>query len=139
MKLEELAEKTGYKLNLLKSFVNYHPRALDFFSKEKIYHKGKYRPMWVIDDDKLEEFKEFWIRRQHNKAVRKAQNAKITRTRWTNYAKDCFDAKLDCSQCQNNFICASLEKYLGERKMKKFVITCYKTNGAPPERIFDYE
>ena len=140
----ELSKIMDVNVRNLKQYINYGYNAEDFFFKTLVNNKEKgrgghtivkCRPMWCIDESKVDAFIEFWKKRSRGR--KSASNGLYTQERlaWTDFARECYEARGRCSKCNNNRVCTRIELYDGERRMKKTVIELVKELGIPPERI----
>lgn len=137
--LDELAEKTGYKMPWLRGLAK--RGELPYLYKKKIKRivggrkKKKHvveRMMWAVDEEKLDALKDFLVRLKIKNSKKEARSLK-----WTRSAIECFQANLICSNCPNYQVCKDIESHEHCKPIKEKTIALFKMYGAPPERIFE--
>lgn len=145
--VKELSKIMNVRSGNIKNFINFGKKGEYFFTLIRINNQEKSRsgktiikcrPMWCIDESKIDEFIAYWNIRTKERRP-KISNGKTgaDRLAWTNMARECYEVKGICSKCTNNKTCAEVEKITHERKMKKTVIALVREIGLPPERIND--
>ena len=142
--VKELSKLMNVRSRNIQAFINFGRDAENWFIKMPVPHperaRGgktitKNRPMWCIDEKKIDAFIEFWQKRSKGRKL--ISNGLTTQDRltWTEFARECYEAKCRCSKCNNNKTCSEIEKITHERKMKNTVIKLVRELGIPPERI----
>lgn len=100
------------------------------------------KQMYVVSEDKLQEFLSWWKKRPIGRLVSPTVSEGGTRLTWSKTAIECFEAKFYCKRCVNYTVCELIKKQIVVPKgnlcpIKQFVLDVYSRIGAPPERILE--
>lgn len=130
-------------LKVTEGYLQYYIKKCPYAQKQTVKikvrsRKGIYlaeKEMWILDKKYLNDFVAFWNERKKTKPKIIEDNG--TNYRWTETAKDCFNAKQICENCPNCDACAKVFEIIHRKPIKDYVRKTFSLIGKPPERIYN--
>lgn len=142
--LKQLATIVGVTNYYMKNYIACHYCSL--IVKREINYKVKSprakneyttrKPMHVIEASRLDDFIKWWENRPLGRKSLKTIVEGGINYRWTETARDCYDAKQICENCPNCDACAKVFEIIHRKPIKDYVRKTFSLIGKPPERIY---
>lgn len=136
--LTELSEIYNIPVTTIRYWTHTIPEVGKLFYKKEITRteagSPRKRKVFVIDDDNIEKFEAQIPKGKRKKRLSRCFSRGYS---WSRTALECYQARLNCSRCQNNYICNTFTKKNQTPPMKITVLNMVKYYGIPPERILE--